>query len=180
MTNLLEGSPFKYLGVPLTSKRLCISHNLSLIDKIVGIIKHWKSRLLSHAGRVQLIKSVSFAITNYWMQCFPLPTHVIHKIEAVCRSFIWIGSSNISRKSPIAWNFFRSPKKCGGLNIIELSSWNNTTMLKLPWNLCNKSDSLWVKWVHTYYIKGVTVMDMKETNSYSWIVRAILKQRERA
>lgn len=65
-----------------------------------------------------------------------------------------------------------------GLNIIELSTRNNATMLKLLLNLYTKSDSLWVKWAHTYYIKGYKRMDMKGKASYSWIMKAILKHRE--
>lgn len=35
-----------------------------------------------------------------------------------------------------------------------------------------------MKWVHTYYIKGDRLMDMKSKTSYSWLMKAILKQRE--
>lgn len=69
-----------------------------------------------------------------------------------------------------------NPKKYGGLNIIELGTWNNTTMLKLLWNICRKFDNLWVKWVHSYYIKGDMLMDMEEKASYLCIVRSTLKQ----
>lgn len=57
--------PFRYLGVPLTSKRLSIHHYDYLIDKIVGRITHWRSTLLSYAGRIQLIQSVTFATMNF-------------------------------------------------------------------------------------------------------------------
>lgn len=69
---------------------------------------------------------------------FPLPKHVIHKIDVILRHFLWTGSSDIN----------------------------------------SKSDSLWVKWVHNYYIKGDSLMDMNDKVSYLWIMRSILKQRE--
>lgn len=96
--------PFKYLGVPLTSKRLFIHHYMNLADTIIGRIKHWSTKLLSYVGRIQLIKSVTFAISNYWMQCFPFLKHVIQIIESICRSFMWNGSAEISRKTPIVWS----------------------------------------------------------------------------
>ncbi|CAK8531851.1 unnamed protein product [Lathyrus sativus] len=54
-TSFLEGDlPFWYLGVPLTCKRLATHHYMSLVDKIVSQIRHWSSKLLSYAGRLQL------------------------------------------------------------------------------------------------------------------------------
>ena len=50
-TLFAEGSlPFKYFGVPLTTKRLSIDHYMMLIDKIVDREKHWSTRLLSYSG----------------------------------------------------------------------------------------------------------------------------------
>lgn len=50
-------------------------------------VNHWRTKLLSYVGRVQLIKSVTFSIANYWMQCFPIPKLVVHKIEDVDLSY---------------------------------------------------------------------------------------------
>lgn len=69
--------PFRYLGVPITNRKLNVQHYLDLIDKITCRIKQWSVKLLIYAGRAQLLKSVSFAITDYWMQCFPLPKHAL-------------------------------------------------------------------------------------------------------
>ncbi|CAK8534246.1 unnamed protein product [Lathyrus sativus] len=57
--------PFRYLGVPLTSRKLSISHYMGLVDRIVKRIKHWSLKLLSYASRVQLIQSVATAMTSY-------------------------------------------------------------------------------------------------------------------
>lgn len=102
ITNFDEGQlPIKYLGVPLTNKRLNITHYIPLIEKVVGRIRHWTSRLLSYAGRVQLIQSVAFAIAQYCLQCFPLPKFVLNKIDSTCRSFLWTGKHEKSGKSHI-------------------------------------------------------------------------------
>lgn len=63
----------------------------------------------------------------------------------------------------------------------ESLSWRNgteATMLKLLWNLYGKSDSLWMKWISTYYIKHNTLMDVKTKTSYFWIMKVILQLRE--
>ena len=44
--------PFRYLGVPLHSKKLNSRDCRPLVDKIVGRVKFWSSRLLSYAGRI--------------------------------------------------------------------------------------------------------------------------------
>ncbi|XP_058751795.1 uncharacterized protein LOC131624891 [Vicia villosa] len=53
VTTFQEGEmPFKYLGVPMTSRRLDLHHYMPLIDKIVGRITHWSSKLLSYAEKI--------------------------------------------------------------------------------------------------------------------------------
>src|SRR4051812_36126460 len=50
-----EPLPFRYLGIPLTSRKLLVGHCLLLVEKFVSRIKHWSSRLLSLAGRKHAI-----------------------------------------------------------------------------------------------------------------------------
>ncbi|XP_058760201.1 uncharacterized protein LOC131633505 [Vicia villosa] len=111
--------PFRYLGVPLTTKKLSISHYLPLIDKIVTRIHHWSAKLLSYVGKLQLLKIISHAMAQFWMQCFPIPKMVIKKIDAICRSFIWTDSKEISRKCPVAWNTMCKPIAPGGLHLLN-------------------------------------------------------------
>lgn len=63
--------PFKYLGIPLSCKKLSICQYMPLINEIVGKINHWSTKLLIYAGRAQLVKSISFAMANYWLIVFP-------------------------------------------------------------------------------------------------------------
>ncbi|KAL2937631.1 LINE-1 retrotransposable element ORF2 protein [Bienertia sinuspersici] len=57
--------PFKYLGVPICSKRISISQCESLVEKMTARIRLWSSRNLSFAGRSQLINSVLLSIHQY-------------------------------------------------------------------------------------------------------------------
>lgn len=54
--------PFKYLGVPLSSKKLNINQCRPLVEKVVNRIKGWTTRFLSYAGRFQLIKGELFGV----------------------------------------------------------------------------------------------------------------------
>lgn len=94
--------PVIYLGVPLSSKKINFLHYLPLIDKITGRIQHWSTKLLSYAGRVQLVRSIVCSVAQFWMLNFPLPKAIIKRIDAVCRSLIWNGKADVSKKSHVA------------------------------------------------------------------------------
>lgn len=177
--NYNEGTiPFRYLGIPLSNKRLSVAHCLLIADKITARITHWSARLLSFAGRAQLINSVLFAVSNFWLQCIPLPKEVIKRINAICRSFLWSGGDKLTRKSPIAWKRVCTPTKQGGLNIISIEEWNKANLIKLLWNLNGKTDSLWIKWVHCYFLKKWSIMNVPMKTNTSWILKAVLSQRQ--
>lgn len=57
--------PFRYLGVPLSTKKLPVAQCQPLIDKMVGRITNWTTKFLSYAGRLQLIHSVLVGIQNF-------------------------------------------------------------------------------------------------------------------
>ncbi|XP_058748415.1 uncharacterized protein LOC131621393 [Vicia villosa] len=170
--------PFKYLGVPLSCRKLSIQQCLPLIDRIVGKIKHWTTKILSYAGRKQLIRSVLFAVTSYWMQVFPLPKSVLKHIEAICRSYLWSNTEEITRRAPIAWDNVYNPVRAGGLSITSLREWNIATIGKLLWNLQSKADKLWVRWVNTYFLKEQDVMVWQPSSTASWLLRSIVNTRD--
>lgn len=63
---MVAGSiPFKCLGVPLSSKKLTVSQCRPLVERITSRIESWAARILSYAGRLQLIKSSLFGIQTY-------------------------------------------------------------------------------------------------------------------
>lgn len=73
-TGMTEGQfPFRYLGVLLSSKKLNISQYQPLIQTILQRVNCWASKLLSYAGRLQLIQSLLFSVQIYWSQVFVLP-----------------------------------------------------------------------------------------------------------
>lgn len=121
--------PFRYLGVPLTTKKLSINHYLPLIEFYFARIHHWSAKLLSYAGRLQLVKSICHAMAQFWMQCFPIPKMVIKKIDSICRSFIWISKKDICRKFPTAWNTMCKPIAQGGLQLLNMTVWNEVMLL---------------------------------------------------
>ncbi|XP_010682383.1 uncharacterized protein LOC104897238 [Beta vulgaris subsp. vulgaris] len=78
--------PFKYLGVPLTSKKLTYAQSKPLVEKVTSKAQPWMALFLSYAGRLQLVRSVLSSMQNYWAHIFPLSRKVITTVEGVCRS----------------------------------------------------------------------------------------------
>lgn len=58
----ISSLPFRYLGVPMSSKKLKAADCDALIDKMCSRIRVWCSRHLSYAGRLQLVNSVLMSI----------------------------------------------------------------------------------------------------------------------
>ncbi|KAK4726976.1 hypothetical protein R3W88_031893 [Solanum pinnatisectum] len=166
--------PFRYLGVPLSSKKLSISQCQPLIDKIMGRINTWTTKFLSYAGRLQLVNSVLSAMQGFWSQIFLMPKKVLKKIESMCKRFLWNGDKEGKGKALIVWETLCWPKAAGGLNITDMYVWNKAAILKHMWNLCKKKDKLWIVWVHTFYLKGRDPWEV-DIKQASWMVKKILK-----
>lgn len=80
--------PVKFLGVPLISSMLSHNDCIPLLDKVTARISSWTALLLSFAGRVQLIRSVIFAIQAYWTKHFLLLAQCIESFSHfVCGFF---------------------------------------------------------------------------------------------
>ncbi|KAH0778513.1 hypothetical protein KY290_004940 [Solanum tuberosum] len=77
-----EGTmPFRYLGVPLASKKLSVNQFMPLIEKITVKVTCWSAKLLSYSGRVHLIKT-----------------------------FLWTRAITISKKALVAWKTVCKPQ----------------------------------------------------------------------
>lgn len=75
---------------------------------------------------------------------------------------------NTSKPSLIAWETVCQSKKEGGLGIIKCVKWNEAAIAKYVWNIANKADNLWVKWVNHIYIKGAEWWQYRPPTDCSW------------
>ncbi|XP_075111508.1 uncharacterized protein LOC142181830 [Nicotiana tabacum] len=128
--------PFRYLGVPLSTKKLSIIQCEPLIDRMLNKIQCWTTKFLAYVGRVVLIKSVLAAIQNFWAQIFILPKKIVQFIETICRRFLWSGNTEPTRKALIVWEKLCCPRVTGGLNFTNVELWNKVSICKLLWNIC--------------------------------------------
>ncbi|KAL2943828.1 hypothetical protein RDABS01_032175 [Bienertia sinuspersici] len=167
--------PFTYLGVPMSPKRIQPHECEKLVDKMCAKIKVWSSRNLSYAGRLQLVNSVLMSISTYWCQIFLLPNSVIQNIIGVCRAFLWHGTAISNKMSPVSWEEVCKPKQEGGLGIRSLVHWNTAAVGKHVWAIAQKKDNLWVRWVHTIYIKDTEWRTYAPTQICSWVWKSFCK-----
>ena len=138
----MEELTFKYLGVPLSTKKISVMQWHPLIDRIMSRINSWTARKLSYAGRTQLVQTMLFGVQSYWAQLFIFPAKIINLIESLCRNYIWSGVGHVTRKALIVWERVCSPKNEGGMGLINMKVWNREAIAKLCWDLANKEDKL--------------------------------------
>ncbi|XP_022040603.1 uncharacterized protein LOC110943155 [Helianthus annuus] len=169
--------PVKYLGVPLISTKLSSKDCKILVDRVDKKIDQWLNKSLSLAGRLQLIKSVISAMHVYWASVFMLPVRIVTDIEKRMRNFLWSGGVAKGSTPKVAWKNVCLPKSEGGLGIRRIHDSNKALLANHVWSILTKRDSLWVKWVHSYRIKGRNFWELPFRGSMTWGWRKILSIR---
>ncbi|XP_011016272.1 PREDICTED: uncharacterized protein LOC105119785, partial [Populus euphratica] len=178
-TGFVEGSfPFRYLGVPLSPHRLLASQFSPLLNKIHSTIYGWLGKHLSYAGRVELLKSVLFGMVHFWLNIFPVPDTVIKQITSLCRNFLWTGNVSRSKSALVAWRTVCLPKVEGGLGLFDIKACNNSYLAKHIWNIHLKADSIWIQWVHHYYLHSHSIWNTAASPTSSPLWKSIIILRD--
>ncbi|KAJ4910603.1 Uncharacterized protein Rs2_05224 [Raphanus sativus] len=169
--------PVRYLGLPLITRKLKISEYAPLIARLTKCFNAWSVKLLSFAGRLQLLKTVIFGIISFWVSAFILPKGCIKNIESLCIRFLWSG--NIERKgiAKVSWATVCLPKDEGGLGLRSISVWNQVLCLKFIWILLTSSSSLWADWHHSVHIQSQSFWSIEPLQTDSWAWKRLLKLR---
>ncbi|KAL2902930.1 hypothetical protein RDABS01_028012 [Bienertia sinuspersici] len=179
-TCLKKGSwPFRYLGIPICNKKLSRDECELLIHRMTTTISSWQSRHISFAGRLQLVNAVLMSICTYWMQILILLIGVIKEINRIYRKFLWEGHLHGQKPGYVGWNQVCKPKSKSGLGIKDLNLWNNLVVCKIVWQIAEKKEYIWVKWVYTVYIKQQSWWDYQPSILASWIWRNICSAKKR-
>ena len=98
----LQAFPIKYLGTPLSIKRLKKSELQPIVDKVVTGFRPWKANLLTKAGRTVLVKVKLSAIPVHTTLAISLSPWVIQCIDKRRRAFLWKGADSVSGGSGLA------------------------------------------------------------------------------
>lgn len=135
-------------------------HYFPLIEKLASTTNKWIGKNLSHAEKLELIRSVLQGTKCYWLQVFHLPSNVIDRITAIARNFLWG-----EKKSHVSWNDCCLPLEEGGLGLRDLKTRNWALLSKILWNINEKADTLWIRWIHNKFIKQEWTWKLKDKDS---------------
>ncbi|XP_074300936.1 uncharacterized protein LOC141632275 [Silene latifolia] len=179
LSGFREGKfPVRYLGIPIYYKRMTVGDCSRLAERVVMRIHGWGARKLSYAGRLVLVQAVLSQLHSFWSRIFIIPLTVMNRIEKICRNYLWSGSDDFHKTSPVAWYKVCTDKKFGGLGIVNCKLWNVAMLGKYVWWLAKKADHLWIRWVNHMYIKGENWLDYVPTASSSWTWRKLCQVKD--
>ncbi|GJY25397.1 putative RNA-directed DNA polymerase, eukaryota, reverse transcriptase zinc-binding domain protein [Tanacetum coccineum] len=170
--------PVIYLGVPLIPTRLFNRDCKFLVEKARNRICDWKNKSLSFAGRLQLCSSTISSMHVYWASVLMIPTGILLDIEQLMRGFLWCNGDLKRGKAKVAWNTICLPKCEGGLGIRSLEVFNIALMTTHIWNIVSNKESLWVRWINAYKLKGRSFWDVPLKNYASWGWRKLIRIRD--
>lgn len=172
--------PFRYLGVPLNSRKLSIAGCDTLLQQVKAKFNSWSVKTLSFSGRLLLIKTVVAGITTFWCSSFIIPKACISKINSLCSTFLWKGDIESRNSARVAWGTVTLTKKQGGLGVKDLLTWNKACCLRLIWMIFFRPDSVWVAWFKEVLLKGSehNYWTTKPSSSFSWLANKLLKMKD--
>ncbi|GLT63476.1 hypothetical protein SLA2020_360390 [Shorea laevis] len=144
----------KYLGFPISPRKIKKSDCGFIVDKVRAKLTGWKANMLSFAGRATLVSSVLASIPNYYMQGMFLPASIQNELDTISRNFIWGSTSTKKKANLISWDRITQPKKVGGIGIRASKEANQAAMAKLHWRLTTETQKPWAKaFISKYKIK---------------------------
>ncbi|KAL6218764.1 hypothetical protein ACLB2K_011973 [Fragaria x ananassa] len=134
------GSPLtcdlgKYLDMPLIHDRVNKCTYAGSFDKVQKRLSSWKSKVLSFAGRLTLVQSVTSAIPMYAMQTTKFPFSLCDKLDKLNRDFIWGDVENKKMVHLVNWDTICQPKYLGGLGIKKTADMNQAMLSKIGWDV---------------------------------------------
>lgn len=152
--------PFVYLGVPLFKGKPKKCHLQPIADKIRLKLASWKGSLLSIMGRIQLVKSIIHGMLSYSFHVYAWPIALLKLIDKWIKNFIWSGDIHTKEVMTVAWHKLCSPTHEGGIGLRSIRSINESSMLKLAWEVCS-SDQHWA-----YLVRARCFRNKKPVSHY--------------
>jgi hypothetical protein len=133
---------FIHLGHPLIipGKNRTAAYNF-VFDKFQSKLSTYKADQLSHAARLELIKSVFSSIPIYYMSNILFTKKFIAKLTSIIRNFWWTGIREETNSKSLclkAWKDICSTKNEGGLGIRNLQAVNLGLILMAAWRIANQ------------------------------------------
>lgn len=164
------GGGGKYLGLPeqFGKRKKEMFHYIQA--RVQRKIDGWQKKFLSAAGKETLIKSISYAMPIYSMNCFQLPMELCSDIDSMVARFWW-GSTKDKRKlSWVAWRKMTSSKKSGGMGFQVLHLFNQGLLANKVWKIVQRPKCLLYRILKGRYFRDGSIFSATRGTqpSYGW------------
>lgn len=137
--------PSVYLGVPPFFGCTRHSHFSHMMGSIRSRLAGWKTKCLSFAGRLTLVRHVLASIPPHIALVLPLPSKTCLHIEWLTRKFLWSASPDKLKSNLVRWELVCLLKSEGGLGLHRVKEFNEACLRFLAWFVIN-ADSPWAIW----------------------------------
>lgn len=122
----------KYLGLPFCNFKSKTTAFGAVVEKLENKLSGWKSKALSMAGRMILIKSITLEILMYLMQTFQLPKAMLRQIDRRNKNFLWNFKGDTRKHLHLkSWKAICTPKENSGLGMTLFTDLNKALLTKL-------------------------------------------------
>jgi hypothetical protein len=122
--------PFRYLGLPMHTRKLSNKDWQTIENRIEKKLSGWKGKMLSVGGRLVLINSVLSSLPMFMMSFFELPKGVPENIDCFRSRFYWQNDQHKRKYRLSKWEIPCQPKIQGGLGIQNLDLQNKCLLSK--------------------------------------------------
>jgi hypothetical protein len=103
-------------------------------DRAKGKIEGWQGRMVSMAGRRELVRSVITSQLVYLMTVIKSPKKFIKEIDKLRRRFLWARDGDLTGgKCKVAWPRVCQPTENGDLGIKDLELFSRSLRLRWMW-----------------------------------------------
>ena len=91
--------PCKYLGLPLSIRKLTKADLQPMVDKVADMLPGSKAALMSTAGHAILVKAVLTAGPDYLLIALDAPKWLLRAIDKLRRAFLWKGRRQVTTRT---------------------------------------------------------------------------------
>nr|GFA83645.1 hypothetical protein [Tanacetum cinerariifolium] len=130
---------------------------------ICNVMNHVKNSILNimpfSEGKlpVNIWESVISSMQVYWASVLAIPKGIILDIHQLIRGFLWCNGEYKRGKAKVTWSDICLSKSEGGLGLRSLEIFNMALMSTHIWNIVSNKESIWVRWIHTYKLRGCSL-----------------------